>query len=143
MRRIALLPVAALLGACAAPADKAPVAAAADPAPVALTDALAVTDAADGVIRVAGAAADDDALAAHHCLAAKHARTSGANALEWVGGIAKRDEVGDGVSADLVYQSAARAGRATGLPPAEGRAAPVADWLIYCDEAGIPREGEA
>ncbi|MEX2518613.1 MAG: hypothetical protein WD969_04695 [Paracoccaceae bacterium] len=112
-----------------------------EPAPVAA--GLAVTYAADGVIRIAGSAADEDALEAHHCAAAKHARTSGAKALEWVGGIARRDVVGDGVSADLVYQSSARAGRATGLPPAEGRAASVADWLIYCDEAGIPREGEA
>ena len=95
-----------------------------------------------GVIRVTGFALNEDALEAHHCLAAKRARGEGAGALEWVGGVAQR-EAGDAVTADLLYQTAAAAARATGLPPAEGRAAPVADWLIYCDEAGLPREGEA
>lgn len=103
---------------------------------------LSVASVEGGVIRVTGHAATEDALEAHHCLAAKRARGEGAGALEWVGGVAQRG-AGDAVTADLVYQTAAAAARATGLKPAEGRAAPVADWLIYCDEAGLPREGEA
>ncbi len=104
---------------------------------------LEVASVEGGVIRVTGFALNEDALEAHHCLAAKRARGEGAGALEWVGGVAQREEEGDAVTADLVYQTAAAAARPTGAPPAEGRAAPVADWLIYCDEAGLPREGEA
>ncbi|QIE54243.1 hypothetical protein G5B40_01565 [Pikeienuella piscinae] len=129
---------AAALAGCAAPRAEAP----APTPPVA--PGLTVTDAAAGVIRVAGSAVDEDALAAHHCAAAKHARAAGAGALEWVGGVAKRDAIGDGVDADLVYQTMATAGAPVkGAPPAEGRAAAVEDWLIYCDEAGVAREGEA
>lgn len=141
MKRAFLLPGLLGLAACAPPGGGGSVGAlpkpeAPPPAP------LEVASVEGGVIRVTGFARNEDALEAHHCLAAKRARGEGAGALQWVGGVAQREE-GDAVTADLVYQTAAAAARPTGAPPAEGRAAPVADWLIYCDEAGLPREGEA
>lgn len=102
-----------------------------------------VVDQADGVIRVTGPAPTADSLDVHHCMAAQRARADGAFALEWLGGVAKRDEEGDGVTANLVYGLASEKDvKADEKKPAEGRAASVDDWLIYCDEAGIPREGE-
>ncbi|WP_340109003.1 hypothetical protein [Pikeienuella sp. HZG-20] len=134
---LAALAALMLAGCAAAPRAAAPVAA----APAA--PALQVTN-GDGVIHVSGPAAHEDALAAHHCAAAKRARLLGAGALVWDGGVAKRDATGDGVAADLVYQISGAPGAVTsGAAPADRRAAAVGDWLIYCDEAGIPREGEA
>lgn len=105
---------------------------------------ISVRDEEDGVIRVSGGAENEDALSAHHCAAAKHARAAGVGALSWVGGVARRDRGGDEVEADLIYRMTA-----TSPPPVRGKApadsagASVEDWLIYCDEAGVPREGEA
>lgn len=135
---IAALAALTLAGCAQPPRAEAPSAAA---APV--ESALRVTN-GDGVVRVSGPAAHEDALAAHHCSAVKRARMLGAAALEWSGGVARRDDEGDGVVADLAYQlREAPAANTAGAEPAERRAAPVDDWLIYCDEAGLPREGEA
>ncbi|MFV0474315.1 MAG: hypothetical protein ACK5MQ_08940 [Pikeienuella sp.] len=141
MRR-GLIMFAALLAGCAAEAPAPTPGPAAQQGPV--QPVLTATDVEEGVIRVSGWAADKDALAAHHCTAARHARAGGAPALIWLGGVARRDEGGEQVVADLVYRIEAKAGAPVrGAAPAEGRAAPVEDWLIYCDEAGVPREGEA
>lgn len=142
-RAYAALGALALAG-CAQPGAEAPAASApALNAPALNAPGLVVAQ-EDRAIRVTGPAANEDALAAHHCAAAKRARAVNAEALSWAGGVAKRNTNGDGVAADLVYEmEAASMVRATDAPPAESRAALVADWLIYCDEAGIPREGEA
>lgn len=140
----ALIALAALgLAACGAEAPP-PEAAAPPPEKAAPETGIRATTAADGSIRVTGRAADEDALAAHHCHAARYARVTGASTLEWVGGIAKK--LDEGVDATLAYESSTAPGPvsvAAAKAPAEGGAAPVESWLIYCDEAGLPREGEA
>ena len=132
----------AALCACAAPKAKAPPAAAsADPG------AVKVASVRDDVIRVTGDIADRDALAPLHCTAAKRARTLGAFTLEWAGGVAKPKA--DGYAADMVYEIAAAHGDALDIDgesdadPADGGPVPVENWMIYCDEAGMPREGQA
>ncbi|MEM8753557.1 MAG: hypothetical protein AAGF90_11330 [Pseudomonadota bacterium] len=140
MSRAALFPALAALAACGAE-PPAPEAA----APEAPERTVVATSAADGSIRVTGPAANEDALDAHHCFAAKRALSIGATTLEWVGGIAKK-RGDESVDADLAYETGAAprpVSAASAEAPAEGGAAPVERWLIYCDEAGIPREGQA
>lgn len=141
----ALPPILAAFALAACAAEQAPA-----PSPEASSpdrspgSVIVATSAPDGSIRVSGPAADEDALAAHHCFAAKRAKTVGAETLEWVGGIAKKRS--DGVDADLAYETGAApqpVSAAAKRAPAEGGAAPVESWMIYCDEAGIPREGRA
>lgn len=137
--RIAAALAALTLAACAQPEGPAPVAAAPEKQPE-----MRVTREGDVAIRVVGKAKNDDALEPLHCAAAKRARSENAEALAWVGGVAKRDKEGEGVSADLVYEiEPSSAVVPSGKPPAESRAATIEDWLGYCDAAGIPREGEA
>lgn len=129
------------LAACAPAREATPTAAApADPAP----NAVKVADAGPGVIRVTGPIIDQDALAPLHCAAAKRARSMGAVTMEWTGGVAKPRV--EGYAADMVYETAmtgATIGFGGDAKPAEGGPVPVENWLIYCDEAGISREGEA
>lgn len=117
------------LAACAAPqaAETAAPPPAAPPAP-----AISVSE-REGAIRVAGRAAHEDALAAHHCAAAERAAAKGAAGMEWLGGVATRDRTGEGVTADLVYQETAAAPAATGARPGERGAAALADWLLWCE----------
>lgn len=139
--RLVLAPAALALAACAA--DAPPASQAAEPAPepqAPAAPATTVSDEGDGVLRVSGLTPNEDELAALHCAAAKRARADGAVSLEWVGGIAKR--LDKGYAADLVYETGAAAVPAI-ANPADGGAAPVENWLTYCDEAGVPREGEA
>ena len=55
----------------------------------------------------------------------------------------------DGYAADMVYEIAAAHGDALDIDgesdadPADGGPVPVENWMIYCDEAGMPREGQA
>ncbi len=123
---LAFLPLAA----CSAsgPAETAAPA----PAPAAPPPAITASE-TDGAIRVAGRAEHEDALAAHHCAAARLAAAEGAAGLEWVGGVAKRDRTGEGVTADLVYQESAAAPAAKGTKPGESGAAAIADWLLWCE----------
>ena len=134
MRVALVIGAAALAAACAEPRSAAAPAAPPKPAGPAVA-------AKDGVIRVTAPIANEDALAPLHCFAAKQARADGAPAMEWVGGIAK-PKSGGGYDADMVYEIRSSAPRRAGSP-AEGGAAAVEAWMIYCDEAGIPREGEA
>lgn len=117
-------------------------------APAPKANPVRVADAGPGVIRVTGPIPDQDALAPLHCAAAKRARALGAATMEWTGGVAK--PVTDGYAADMVYETAA-GGATIGFGgdaktsgrPEDGGPVPVENWLAYCDEAGISREGEA
>lgn len=130
-----------VLSACAA--TDAPVADAPQAAPAPDQNAVTVRADGPGIFRVTGDIPDQDALAPLHCAAAQAAIRDGAKVLEWVGGIAKPR--GDEFTADFVYETTAikatRLGK--GAKPADGGVVPVENWLIYCDEAGIPREGKA
>lgn len=131
-------PAMILLAACAPRTGEGPEAAAPKPQP-----RILVSESPAGHIRVSGPAVNDDSLEELHCIAAKEAIRKGAPALEWLGGVARKYDDRESVDADLVYQTAATATHEpTGEAPLQGGAAPVDDWLIYCDEAGILREGE-
>lgn len=138
-RYIALGVFALAVAACAQQRDGSATA----PPPPPDYDVAAKTQ-SDGVIRVTGFLPNEDELAHLHCAAAKQARNEGAAALEWVGGVAKYE--GSRYAADLVYETtkeAAAVSLGAAADPADGGAAPVENWLRYCDEAGVPREGEA
>lgn len=140
IRTLAYLSLAAL-AACASPQAEAPRAAA--PEPRATTPDLtfeATTD-ADGVVRVKGPAKHEDDLAGHHCTAAKIATKDGAATIEWVGGVARPAEVG--FEADMAYQFGADPGKARWDDPEKGGAVLTANWLSFCDEAGIEYEDAA
>ncbi len=138
--------MAALVGGVAlagcAPPQQAEVAAPA-PAPVVDPYAITVKSEGPGIFRVTGGVLDEDALAPLHCAAAKQARAEGAKVLEWVGGIAAPR--GDEYTANLIYETTATRATRSGkdVKPADGGVVAVENWLIYCDEAGIPREGNA
>ena len=99
------------------------------------------TPGADGVIRVKGPAKHEDDLAGHHCTAAKIATKDGAATIEWVGGVAR--PVAEGFEADMAYEFGADASAARWDEPEKGGAVLTANWLPYCDQAGIPREDKA
>jgi hypothetical protein len=144
IRAAALLALIAL--AACAPAQQPQVAAPApapSPAPAVDPYAITVQTESPGVFRVTGGVVTEDALAPLHCAAAKRARTDGAKVLEWVGGIASPR--GDEYTADLVYDTTAKRATRVGknVKPEDGGVVAVENWLIYCDEAGIPREGKA
>lgn len=131
-----------MLAACAAPQSEAPQAAAPSPAPVPETQsAFVATAQADGVLRVKGPAKHEDDLAGHHCTAAKIATKDGAATVEWVGGVA-RPATG-GFVADLAYEFGADASKARWDDPEKGGAVLTANWLPYCDQAGIAYEDAA
>ena len=99
------------------------------------------TTEADGVIRVKGPAKHEDDLAGHHCTAAKIATQDGAATIEWVGGVARPAEIG--FEADMAYEFGADPSAARWDEPEKGGAVLTANWLPYCDQAGIPREDKA
>ena len=95
----------------------------------------------DGVVRVKGPAKHEDDLAGHHCTAAKIATKDGAATIEWVGGVARPAPV---VSKQTWPTNLAQ------MPappvwddPEKGGAVLTANWLPYCDEAGIAYEDAA
>ena len=110
------------------------------PTPVKPDYQITVEDAGPGTIKVSGWLPGKDEIANLHCAAAKRAISDGDGTLAWVGGLS--NQVGGRYRANLVYQTGDAADAAPGATPEEG-AAPVASWLKFCDEAGIPREGDA
>lgn len=138
IRKLAYLPLAVMLAACAAPQVSAPVPA---PAPVPEGPAYVATVQADGVLRVKGPAKHEDDLAGHHCTAAKIATKDGAATIEWVGGVAR--PAAGGFEADMAYEFGTDPGAARWDEPEKGGAVLTANWLPYCDEAGIAYEGKA
>lgn len=135
--------LSALLAACAQPQR------AAAPAPEVAPEAKPAGPVAivspEGVIRVKSDIADQDALAPLHCSAALRAQETGASAIEWVGGIASPKSNG-GYAAEMAYETTfdKRLRRPKpGVEPADGGLVATESWLTYCDEAGIPRRGEA
>lgn len=143
MIRPAALTAIIALAACAPPQGPQAAAPAPEPAPVVDPYAITILTESPGVFRVSGGVVTDDALSPLHCAAAKHARAGGAKLLEWVGGIASPR--GDEFNADLVYETTATRATRVGknVKPEDGGVVAVENWLIYCDEAGIPREGTA
>lgn len=145
IRALAYLPFAAMLAACAAPQSEAPQAAAPapvpSPAPVPEGPAYVATPQPDGVVRVKGPAKHEDDLAGHHCTAANIATKDGAATIEWVGGVAR--PLAEGFEADMAYQFGADPRAARWDEPEKGGAVLTANWLRYCDQAGIPREDRA
>lgn len=138
IRFLAYAPLA-MLAACAAPRSEAPQAAA--PTPTEPTVKYVAATSADGVLRVKGPAKHEDDLAGHHCTAAKIATKDGAATIEWVGGVAR--PVGEGFEADMAYEFGADPDAARWDEPEKGGAVLTANWLPYCDQAGIPREDKA
>lgn len=139
IRWLAYAPLAAMLAACAAPQSEAPQAAA--PKKVEpVFDYVAIPQ-ADGSLRVQGPAKHEDDLAAHHCIAARVATKEGAATIEWVGGVAR--PAPEGFEADMAYEFGADPSAARWDEPEKGGAVLTANWLPYCDEAGIPREDKA
>ncbi|MEM7547213.1 MAG: hypothetical protein AAF367_16910 [Pseudomonadota bacterium] len=132
-----------ILAACATPPPATEATAPQAQAPAEDPRAVKVRADGPGVIRVTGGIADRDALAPLHCAAAQQAIRDGAKVLEWVGGIAAPR--GEEFDADFVYETTAPEATRLALDakPADGGVVPVENWLIYCDEAGIPREGKA
>lgn len=144
IRAFAYLPLAVMLAACAAPQSEAPQAAAPvppAPAPVPEGSAYVATSQPDGVVRVKGPAKHEDDLAGHHCAAAKIATKDGAATIEWVGGVAR--PAVEGFEADMAYEFGADASKARWDDPEKGGAVLTANWLPYCDEAGIAYEDAA
>lgn len=143
IRLLAYAPLAVMLAACAAPQSEAPKAAAPVPAPAPIPEGptYLATPQADGVVRVKGPARHEDDLAGHHCTAAKIATKDGAATIEWVGGVAR--PAPEGFEADMAYQFGADPGAARWDEPEKGGAVLTANWLPYCDQAGIPREDRA
>lgn len=143
IRKLAYLPLAVMLAACAAPQAEAPQAVAPVPAPAPVPEepAYVATPQADGVVRVKGPAKHEDDLAGHHCTAAKIATKDGAATIEWVGGVAKPAD--DGFEADMAYQFGADPGKARWDDPEKGGAVLTANWLPFCVEAGIEYEDAA
>lgn len=139
IRSVLIATCAAVLTACAEPRPAA--------APVAEPEKSVpnVTQVDNGVIRVKFDIPDQDALAPLHCAAALEAERAGAIGLEWVGGIASPRSDG-GYTADLAYETSfetnLRRLRAD-AEPADGGLVATQSWMTYCDEAGIPRAGEA
>ena len=130
-----------LIAACAAPRQ------AAAPAPEAAPEPArpVATVTAEGVIRVKSDIPDQDALAPIHCTAALRAEEAGASAIEWVGGVA-RPKTGGGYAAEMAYETSfdKKLRRPKpGVEPADGGLVATESWMTYCDEAGIPRRGEA
>ena len=140
MIRLAVIPALIALAACA-PQQPAPAPEAAAPAPTGPVASLKEAN----VIEVKAPIADQDALAPLHCTAALKAIETGASALEWVGGIAKPAN-GGGFDATMAYETTfdkrLRAPK-EGVEPADGGLVSAQSWMTYCDEAGIPRAGEA
>lgn len=139
IRSLAYLSLAATLAACAAPRSEGPKAAA--PQPEAPTATYVATPQPDGVVRVRGPAKHEDDLAGHHCTAAKIATKDGAATIEWVGGVAR--PAAEGFEADMAYQFGADPKAARWDEPEKGGAVLTANWLPYCDAAGIAREDKA
>ena len=131
----------AALAACAPQQSAAPAPEAAAPKPA----RPVATTGENGVIKVAGRIADQDALAPIHCAAAVRAIANGASALEWVGGVAK-PATGGGFDATMAYETTfdkrLRLPR-EGAEPADGGMIAAQSWLNYCDEAGMSRTGAA
>lgn len=136
IRKLAYLPLAAMVAACAAPQAEAPKAAAPAPEPAPVPPAYVASTQADGVLRVSGPAKHEEDLAGHHCTAAKIATKDGAATVEWVGGVARPAD--EGFDADMAYEFGADPSKARWDDPEKGGAVLTANWLSYCDEAGMP-----
>ncbi len=139
--KLAYLPLAAMLAACAAPQAETPQTVAPAPEPSQPKLTYVATPQADGGVRIKGPAKHEDDLAGHHCTAAQIATKDGAATIEWAGGVAR--PTAEGFEADLAYEFGFDPAAARWDEPEKGGAVLTTNWLFYCDEAGIPQKDKA